>query len=242
MRQKKTKERRNTRLKMGVSTETQRLSTLRLQQEGHAGEDGEGEGEGEGGGEAGQGDPADILMQDLLSSVQQVAPPLLAMLANNLSAAASSGGVSGAAALEQLRQTKQLDADRIAAGVEENEGQQAKRHWRDAGRSVVERRGDFAIRRPKGGGGSGRRSGYRESEGEGGSYDDADLEGGNTRGGGEQSEAERLEMLALRHFPRSLRQWSNALALLEAHGARVSEEEQSGTLVEQVRTPPCFPF
>lgn len=50
-------------------------------------------------------------------------------------------------------------------------------------------------------------------------------------------ELERSELSALRHFPRSLRQWDNALRLLRSHGARVDSEGGAVELVEHEEEP-----
>lgn len=52
-----------------------------------------------------------------------------------------------------------------------------------------------------------------------------------------EREVERSELLALRHFPRALRQWSNAVSLLESHGAHVGEESGTTALVEHEEEP-----
>ena len=75
-------------------------------------------------------------------------------------------------------------------------------------RSVIDRRGDFSVTRPSG--------------------DDEDTHA---------REVERSELRGLRHFPRSLRQWSNAVHLLESHGARVNEEGGAVQLVEHEQEP-----
>ena len=73
---------------------------------------------------------------------------------------------------------------------------------------MIDRRGDFAVTRPSG--------------------DDADTHA---------REVERSELRGLRHFPRSLRQWTNAVRLLESHGARVNAEGGAVQLVEHEQEP-----
>jgi hypothetical protein len=157
-----------------------------------------------------EGDPADVLAEDLIAAVQQVAPPMLAKAAESLRNNKASTGV---AAMDNLRHTRLVDEDRMEmlkscpnAGVSEQ--QQAQVRWRTASRSVVERRGDFSMTRPRG--------------------DNADSHAG---------EVERSELLGLRHFPRSLRQWNNALHLLESHGARAGVKGGAIELVEHEQEP-----
>jgi hypothetical protein len=162
-----------------------------------------------------KGDPADVLAKDLIASVQQVAPPMLEKAVMGLRNNKASYGV---AAMENLRQTKIADEDRmeILEGSTEgglSEQQQAQVRWRTASRSVIERRGDFAMTRP------------RDDDGDSQANDEV------------EHSVERSELLALRHFPRSLRQWSNALHLLESHGARVGAEGGPVELVEHEQEP-----
>ena len=144
-----------------------------------------------------QGDPLDVLPTELLASVLQVAPPTITMLAGSVHR--STDGSTHV--LDQLKLTEQLDADKVDDGVVEGQEAKAKLRWRKSARSVLDRRGDFATVRPPEGVVPGKQEAQEK-----------------------ERERERAGMLALRHFPRSLRQWTNALELLSNHGAVVDAE------------------
>lgn len=84
-------------------------------------------------------DPADVLAEDLIASVQQVAPPMLGRVAEGLRDSAASTSV---AAMEELRHTKLSDVDRMEtleggeAKGRVSERQRAQARWRTASRSV----------------------------------------------------------------------------------------------------------
>lgn len=86
-----------------------------------------------------EGDPADCLAEDLVASIQQVAPPMLASAAESLRNNVLNTGV---AAMENLRNTELLDVkrmDNLDAGDAENglsDQQQAQLRWRSASRCV----------------------------------------------------------------------------------------------------------
>ena len=84
-------------------------------------------------------DPADVLAEDLIASVQQVAPPMLGRAAEGLRDSAASTSV---AAMEELRHNKLSDVDRMEtleggeAKGRVSERQRAQARWRTASRSV----------------------------------------------------------------------------------------------------------
>ena len=86
-----------------------------------------------------EGDPADFLAEDLVESIQQVAPPMLTNAAESLRNNVLNTGV---AAMENLRNTELLDVKRmddLDAGGTENglsDQQQAQLRWRSASRCV----------------------------------------------------------------------------------------------------------
>ena len=117
----------------------------------------------------------DLPPTELLEAVKQLAPaaPAAALAAPNL---------------EKLfgKTAGENDAGGDGEGA-------ARGRWRQAGRAVVDRRGDFAISAPR---------------------DDAEPQ--------EDAEAERAALSQLRNFPRDLARWTHAVELLENHGAGVN--------------------